>query len=1051
MKILNLTRSRSLLLISLIMLGSNSIEAQVINGQSLTRSGSGATRRIISTNTTTTASISKLYASDTLKNVHYTLIGGGGGGASGIALGGGGGGQIQNMVTPGTNVVTAFSSLSLAGSAAAATAGASTTVTFNGTTITALGGAAGVSTASVATGSSGSGNAGGTNSALTGSGGYGGGGGGGSGGLGNSGTNNGLTGANGSGTGGIGGIGTTPTIADGSNTFTFAYGGGGGGSGKAGSGAGSVSALSGGGGAGGYNSAGGNGTNNSGGGGGGGTTGGTGGSGLIIISCSNTEDRVTGNTLTAADGNTNIANHVTGDPIKIYNTTTTTFAINDNTADVFIEDCALVMSGSITCRNLYINGTSTIAFSGGGSLTCNTVFYSGVGGTIPTALSYTNLYILGLNTSTSSVANITVTLPADKTVTNLYVYSGSKLNLNGKTLTVTNIKSSYGNGQFSALSAANSGQGVMVGSANSIVVINTSGSGTLYMDQTSESTKTLKYLKLNSGAALTLGNDLVIYGGSGNTTGDVELVQTSPSTLTTGGFLTLRYNVTSDIPAIIGGLEGISGNVNYEDCFVSGYRAYRQTGSILSGGLPVSQMLDDFDLYATSNGTSNADGFLTASTAATPSLFLYNETLSPKWNPFLMANSGQVIPRGLGCMFFMRPTGSGTGGNYNAQLLDYTGAINNANFTLGAGTLKYSGSSITSTNGYNLITNPYAAYLNINDFLETDNNHLDLVVYKYEKASKNYSTYVRKSGSSGASAPWQKSGITATDYNQFIDPGDAFWVKLNTTSTTTLVYNLTRLSTTKSGNNIVRGNKMELDSQSYASLGVSMKLNSDSLFVDGVTLFNGNTGGNTNVDTRNGDAYDLISNCNDLSIVGWNNEFLSVKSLNNNSNWIVPLKVSTCAKGKGVFLFDIDYNKPGLESTFSLFDKWLNKKVAIMEGSKYEFEITDDAQSKGADRFYINMDNSSLSTVKNELQGKSILCYPNPISRNGTLQVSLPNLESAEIEIKNVLGQLILKIEIPANIGIPRIDLAPLNILPGTYFVQCKQKTGFIVKSVTVI
>jgi len=97
------------------------------------------------------------------------------------------------------------------------------------------------------------------------------------------------------------------------------------------------------------------------------------------------------------------------------------------------------------------------------------------------------------------------------------------------------------------------------------------------------------------------------------------------------------------------------------------------------------------------------------------------------------------------------------------------------------------------------------------------------------------------------------------------------------------------------------------------------------------------------------------------------------------------------------------------------------------------------------------MDNSSLSTEKKDLKDKSILCYPNPISRTGTLQVSLPNFESGEIEIKNVMGQLISKIEIPANCGIQKIDLAPLNMLPGTYFVQCKQKTGFNVRSVTVI
>jgi len=953
MKIINFSTFKGFVLSILIMVLENSSEAQVISGAIPDASSA----RVYSKVTTATASTAlvKGISSDTLKNVYFTVVGGGGGGATGAssAPGGGGGGAVMNFSTSGNNI-SASITYSVGAGGLAGSAGNASTIAYGTTSVTASGGSGGLSPTANNAASGGAGGSSsavnitgsfgaagtGTNSVIGSSKTAGGGGGAGSGSNGSTVANSGSSAA--SATGGNGAAAVTFTAADGISSVFGAGGGGGasgggssGGVGTGGGGTGNVASNIGG--------AGGAGTGGGGGGGGGvGGTGGAGGSGCVIISC-DCYDLYSGTASYFCSGNGSSGNgsHTNGVTTKMTGTVSLAAGSWGNgTEDVYLYDCALtITSGNFSCKNLYLYGTSTISITTGG-VTCNTLFCTTTSLTIPTALSYTNLYILGWNTSTNSAANITVTLPANTTVTDLYVYTGSKLNLNGNILTATNIKSSYPNGQFSTLSNANSGQGVIVGSASSAIVINTSGSGTIYMDPTNESTKTLKYLKLSSGASLTLGDGLVIYGGSANTGGDVELG--SSSTLTTGGFLTLRYNITSDVHPIIGGLAGISGNVNYEDYFVAGYKAYRQIGSILSGsGLPLSQMTDDFDLYGNAtSGTSgpgnNADGLYLSSTSSSPttpnSIFLYQENASPKWVPFsYTSGTPNYVPRGLGCMFFMRPSTSGATGNYNSQLMDYTGAINSTDFTLLSGTLKYSGSSISNTsgssNGYNLLANPYAAYLNINEFLETDNQHLDLVIYKYDKASKTYSTYVRKSGSTGNSAAWQKSGITTKDYNQFIDPGDAFWVKLNTTSTTTVVYKISQTATSKSGNSIVRGNKMELDSQSYAALGVSMKLMSDSLFGDGVTLFNGNTGGNTTVDTRNGDAYDFISNCNDLSIVGWNNESLSVKSLNNNSSWIVPLKVSTCAIGKGVFVFDIDYNKPGLESTFSLFDKWLNKKT----------------------------------------------------------------------------------------------------------------------------
>ncbi len=1047
---------QSLVLVTFFVITSIGAVAQVVvSGGASRDSVSGTTRFNIITATPTSAVISTY---DTLNNFQCLLVGGGGGGAldakSASTTGNGGSGGyikiIKSIATPIT-----YNSLGITSGVIACSVGSGGA----GATVSGPGASGGATTFATFSASGGLGGVTSTNAnpvsvvgifdsmSVTSSRNYGSStasyGGGGAGAAGSGG--NGLAAP--SKTGGTGGAAyITPFLTLGRSYSAGGGGNAGGGSGGSG-GTGRGGVVCGGNGATG-SVAGGNanvGSYGSGGGGGTNTSGGSGAPGFLVIAYDAYD-------IYYNNGTSNVwrygsSSPQSGIPLRLRGTTftvtsgTTNWGTSgSNCGKALIEQGSTltVAGGTLDLTGVLLNVQGTFNLSGG-TITGGTIYFPGPQTTIQPGV-YNNLIL-------NNTPGTTYTLAGNVTITGtLTINSGNKLNLSGFTLTTN----------------AFSGTGAVTGSSTSVLIYTGSSNSTLNMDQTGvQGNRTLKYLKLTSGAQLTLGNQLMIYGGSGNSGGDVELVRSpSASTLTTGGFLILKHSGSSTGHPIIGGLASISGSVSVEDYFAAGSRSYRQTGSVLSGGLPVTQITDDFDLYASNpNAVTDVNGFNLSSAGFTnPSLLLYNEASSPKWVPLIMSNSVQTISPGKGFAFFMRPTGSGAAGNYNDQIMDYSGAINNADVTL-SNILTYSsisGGGIDGTNGYNLLANPYCSYLDLNQFF-LNNTHLDPVIYKLNKSSRGHESYGLKAGVSlGLGAKWNKTSNTSTDLDPYLDPGDAFFVKLKTTtggaapSSTSVAFKLTQVVSsvpTKIGG--LGQNKMEIDSLSYAALIVTMRFMNDSINSDAVKLVNSSIGGNEVVNTSLWDIYDMRSTCNELSLISANNDMLASKTLNSNKNWIVPMNVATCSKGKSYFDFSIDYNKPGMEATFELYDKYLKKNFTIVPGSRYEFEVSDIPQSFGSDRFYINMNNSILGVNSENVLGSFDL-YPNPVSGASKIHVNLMSLEPGELEIRNLIGQTLLKEIFVANIGKLTVDLEPFSLTPGTYLISCKQKSGTTTKRVTI-
>jgi hypothetical protein len=472
------------------------------------------------------------------------------------------------------------------------------------------------------------------------------------------------------------------------------------------------------------------------------------------------------------------------------------------------------------------------------------------------------------------------------------------------------------------------------------------------------------------------------------------------------------------------------GEALVEDYFVSGFRAYRQAGHVLDSALSLNQITDDFDLFGSiSSGSSgrgsagNKDGLYAATSTAKNSVFTYKEDVASgsKWIPFTTSVSNSTIATGTGIMFVMRPTGSGESGNYNAQIMDYEGAINQRRRAVSV--LKNSGSG---TFGYNLLSNPYAAYLNFDRLIDTNSAILaDLGFYKYDKSTKNYITHSKSGGQ------WRKNSVAFSVNSAIIDPGDAFWVRVS--SAGTMYFNPNMIGYSNSSD-VSKGNKFEIDTTVYSMLGLKMKSHSDSTIGDEVSILSANSGGDMSY--KSGDMSNMKGTCIDIAVVSSDKESIAFKTVDIAKSWLIPLDIQACATGSYAFEFYINSNKPGYEAEYEILDKYLNKSTKIVSGNKLLFQINSDSASKGNNRFYINAIPSKVLGAKLVTVENLATIFPNPVSKTDVLKINISRGKGLKVELVNAMGQQLYRAENVCAGKILEIDLMNLHLSHGIYYLK---------------
>jgi chitodextrinase/predicted esterase len=246
-------------------------------------------------------------------------------------------------------------------------------------------------------------------------------------------------------------------------------------------------------------------------------------------------------------------------------------------------------------------------------------------------------------------------------------------------------------------------------------------------------------------------------------------------TLNAGGFVTLKSSATASasIPQIVTGL--ITGNVSVER-YVAPKVVYRYLSSPVAG-VTVANWQNYFHITGNFTGANNE--------SVNSSLFFYNETTTPQYNPYPASggNNSAPILVGKGYAAFMRATA--------LPVVVNTGVPNQGQvtFTLTGGT---AGGNNTPGNpsGYNLIGNPYASDIvwGNTGWTSTNVGNTIWVRENIDGVSDHFLTWDKSlnGGAGGGTLPGGK-----------IPAGQAFWVQ--TTSLTGVALSVNESAKTTAG------------------------------------------------------------------------------------------------------------------------------------------------------------------------------------------------------------------------------------------------------------
>lgn len=709
--------------------------------------------------------------------------------------------------------------------------------------------------------------------------------------------------------------------------------------------------------------------------------------------------------------------------------------------DVTVSSGTLTEGGSTTTSKIVFNKSGTQTFTSGGTIS-NTVNFevastatldmgtsviSGTGYfTLPAAATIKTANATGIagsitvsGTKTfSSAANyefngaatgtFTTTLTAN-TVNNLTINNSAGVALSQNlavagTLTQTSGKLAIGANTLTL-------NGTYVGDATNSLTggstsnLTTSGTtGTLYFDQTTPgTTNALKNLTLSSGTA-TFGNALNITAGSSSGTVTVG----SGASLATGGFLTLKSDALGT--ASVGNSAGtITGNVTVERFIPFGKRAFRfltpsvtTTSSIYTNWQIGGATTAGIGTHITGS-TTVADGF-DVTTSGNPSMFTYENNVASGTGWLAIPNTNATaLTAGMGYRTLVRGdrnvniSVASTDDMNVATTLSATGTLKVGNVDFdGTTTPALNSTANPTTNGYSLIGNPYASPV---DWELVTKSNVEDSYYAWDPNMGTTAERGRYVAYSASTHQATNSGTGNSSVNQFIQPGQAFFVKTIAASPSLTFKEADKASTFT---NVFRtiGN---------SSLSVSVYNPSEVAFASPIDATIAVFATDFDASVGYGDVEKLYSSGEHLA---WSR---GTKLLAMDATTPVVasdellLKTMQFSANKS-YTFKVNTTNFDSSLTGYLVDQYLNSQTQLdfSTSNFITFATTTDAASYGADRFKVVFNFSALNNE--EWNTKSLRIYPNPVVDNQfTIAVSTSITDKVTICIYNMIGQSVYR------------------------------------------
>ena len=484
-------------------------------------------------------------------------------------------------------------------------------------------------------------------------------------------------------------------------------------------------------------------------------------------------------------------------------------------------------------------------------------------------------------------------------------------------------------------------------------------------------------------------------------------------------------NGTARIAALDQGV--ISGDIIAQRFMPGGSnkRRWRYMSSPINvgGSLSLSQFIDDIFVSGT-GGTSN--GF-DSSPNNSSSIRHYDETIDGG------ADDGWVDPASINTTY---ATGSGFEvfgrGNRATQnpfdvnsipldaTIDLIGSVNRGNITKN---LSYTNHSVTTADGFNLVGNPYPSAIDFNSPNITKTNMLN-AFWVYNPNTGSYGVFDAELNSG-------TNGIT-----RYISSGQGFFVKATSINasisftelckTANEPFTYFRAKKTTSLGNLVRMNVVK-DSLTNDELIIAFRENASKLNTDNSDL------GKFFNDQLN--FYSKSSNGVNLTI----NEYpipevsdtinISFFAYNNSVPWEGTYNIE-------FLLEDISSNLNLL-----LWDTFEDKKVNLKRTDNYRFNVTNNSNSIGNDRFKLIINSTSTSIGEEYSIKKTAVIFPNPANDKLSVKFKSKIIDKiCKVSLFSINGTLVFEKELEIINDEVNIPIAELEA--GNYILELEKNSG---------
>ena len=518
----------------------------------------------------------------------------------------------------------------------------------------------------------------------------------------------------------------------------------------------------------------------------------------------------------------------------------------------------------------------------------------------------------------------------------------------------------------------------------------------------------------------------------------------SNGTLDTNNNLTLVSNAEGS--AVIAPVLGsITGKVTVQRYIAQGKRAFRfltpsvTTDNFISGNWQLGTHI--------TGSTTGANGFDTT-VSGSPSMYTYNnqQATGSGWAA-IASTDGTNLNAMQGYRVLIR--GDRTPGlltqasqaNMNVPVtLTATGTVTTGTVTFNSSStpVPINNTSNSTTDGYSLIGNPYVNTLNWNTLTKTGLTNTYYVWDSNMGTSDQRGRYVAYNSTTF-------SNNASSSVNQYIQPGQAFFVKNTTLGTAgSITFNESNKLGTNNANNFYRTTTTDfsrLELQVYQTSELAL----GGYPIDAaVSVFDNQF---TNA-IENGDVAKLSTGIENISF------------LNSNLTLTIDARPQVVAtdelkvqlqqfQANKNYTFRTHFNNFDPATTPFLVDTYLNQYTALANTATTDvaFTTTTDALSYGTNRFKIVFQNNALNNPN--FNAENIVVYPNPVTNN-QFNIAFPSYLTGEVAIKiiNTIGQTVYETKTKAQ---NTITITPNSILTqGLYFVELTNQGKSSTKKITI-